>query len=176
MQKNKILQSIQSNALTFQQLKNLAGTENSRKCKWLLYDQLQQFKNIEDLMNLGAVIILLTIERPRAPKVGHFILLLDQGNHYEHFDSYGLNMDEELSITQEHHLTNIFKMSRKPIKDNTVKLQMFREDVNTCGRWVVARLLLRDWILEDFLSLIKYFVRTPDDVVAAMTLLLQFKK
>lgn len=173
---NAVLNSIKQNALTIQQLQDLVGHEEAAKCRWILYDQLKQYKNIQDLMSLGAVVILLQIERPHAPKVGHFILLLDHGNHYEHFDSYGLTMDEEIQITQEHHLTKIFQMSRKKIVDNTTRLQQIREDINTCGRWVVARYLLKGLELDDFLKLIKYFVRPSDDLVAAMTMLLQFKK
>lgn len=172
---NIIIQQIKDNSLSFDQLKALTGPNQASKCKWILYDQLKQFKDINDLMSLGAVVILLQIETPKASKVGHFIVLLDHGSHYEHFDSYGLSMDQELKITQEHHLTNIFKSVRKPIVDNTKRLQTLREDVNTCGRWVVARLLLRHLELDKFLKLISYFKVNSDDLVSIMTMLLQFK-
>lgn len=173
---NAILSELKENALTIAQLQHLVGEKQTKNARWIVYDDLGKFKNIEELMNLGAVIILLQIESKNAPKVGHFILLLDHNSHYEHFDSYGLSMDEELNITQEHHLSNIFKRSTKRIIDNSVRLQTFREDVNTCGRWVVARFLLRQLELQDFIKLIKYFVRPSDDLVAAMTLLLTFKE
>lgn len=174
--RNQILDTLKKNALTIAQLQNLVGPKNTNHCRWLVYDDLQKFKSIEELMEPGAVVILLQIETKSAPLVGHFILLLDHKTHYEHFDSYGLLMDEELKLTNEHHLTNIFGKSRKKIVDNTTRLQMMREDVNTCGRWVVARLLLRDLELDEFLGVIKYFIRPSDDLVAAMTLLLQYKK
>lgn len=173
---NTIIQKIKDNALTFDQLHDLVGPEQARKCRWIVYDDLSKFKRMDQLMDLGAVVILLQIEAPRAPKVGHFIVILDHGKHYEHFDSYGLTTDEEINITQEHHLSNIFKTSMKPIKDNTKKLQTFREDVNTCGRWVVARLLLRTLELEPFLKLIEYFHVNYDDLISIMTMLLQFKQ
>lgn len=172
---NTIIQSVKSNALTFPQLKSLVGPRQASQCRWLMYDQLQEFNSIEQLMELGAVVILLQIESSSRNSVGHFILLLDHKTHYEHFDSYGLNMDEELRITQEKHLTRIFKMGRKPLIDNTKKLQTFREDVNTCGRWVVARLLLRHLELDEFLKLIQHFKVLYDDLVSIMTMLLQFK-
>lgn len=173
---NEMIQKLKSNALNFDQLRNLAGPEASEKCRWIEYDDILKYKSLYDLMNLGACVILLEIESRIASPVGHFIILLDHGSHYEHFDSYGLTMDEERAFTQEHHLTNIFKNSRKPIVDNTRKLQAFREDINTCGRWVVTRLLLRDMELQPFLRLLDYFHINYDNLVAIMTLLLQFKK
>lgn len=172
---NQILQKIKDNALSIPQLQSLVGIEQAKQCRWIVYDDLRKFQNLEQLLSLGAVVILLQIEAPRAPKVGHFILMMDHGNHIEHFDSYGLNIDQETSITQEHHLTNLFKMSRKPIKENGKRLQTLREDVNTCGRWVAARLLLREMELDQFLKLISYFKVNTDDLVAIMTMLLQFK-
>lgn len=173
---NDVLQKIKKNALSFTQLHQLVGTENTQRCRWIVYDDLRKYSSLEQLMSLGAVVILLMIEKPNAPKVGHFILLLDHKSHYEHFDSYGLTMDQEISLTQEHHLTKLFSNSRKKIVDNRIRLQQIREDINTCGRWVVTRYLLKDLELDDFIRLIKFFVRPSDDLVAAMTLLLQFKK
>jgi hypothetical protein len=87
---NFIIQKIKDNALTFNQLQDLVGPEQTKNCRWIVYDDLVHFKRVDELMNLGCVVILLQIETPRAPKVGHFIVLLDHGSHYEHFDSYGL--------------------------------------------------------------------------------------
>lgn len=172
---NYIISELKGNALNFDQLRYLVGPIESQKVRWITYDELAKYKNLDQLMELGVCVILLQIEAPQKPKVGHFIVLLDHGKHFEHFDSYGLTMDQELSITQEHHLTNIFKRSRKPIIDNTKRLQTLREDVNTCGRWVVARLLLRHYELDVFLKLIEHFHVLYDDLVAIMTMLLQFK-
>lgn len=173
--KEPIIEKIKDNALSIDQLKRLVGPEQTANCRWIHYDELQKFPSIEELMKLGAVVILLQIETRDRPPVGHFILLLDHKTHYEHFDSYGLTMDEELKITQEHHLTNIFKQTRKPIVDNTKRLQALRQDINTCGRWVVARLLLKQIELDNFLKLIQYFKVNYDDLVSIMTMLLQFK-
>ena len=175
--RNKILEHLKSNALSIPQLQELVGPQNSKKCRWILYDQLREFSDWQELMNLGAVVILLQIQGRNSSPVGHFILLLDHGSHIEHFDSYGFNMDEELSITHEQpYLTQLFKFCRKKIVDNTLRLQQMKEDINTCGRWVVARLLLRELELPDFTGIIKYFIRPADDLVAAMTILLAFKR
>lgn len=176
MNTNLIIKKTESIALTFDQLQFLVGEKVTAQCKWIIYDDLKKFKNIEDLMSKGAVVILLQIERRDAPKVGHFIILLDHKTHYEHFDSYGLDIDEENSITNEHHLTNIFRTTGKRIVNNSKRLQRFREDINTCGRWCVARLLLKHLELAQFISLISYFKFDHDELISAMTLLLQFDK
>jgi len=170
-----IIEKIRDNALSMDQLKRLVGPQQAANCRWIVYDELLKFPSLEELMKLGAVVILLQIESRDKPPVGHFILIIDHKSHYEHFDSYGLTMDEELKITQEHHLTNMFKQTRKPIVDNTKRLQALRQDINTCGRWVVARLLLKQLELAPFLKLIEYFKVNYDDLVSIMTMLLQFK-
>lgn len=170
------LQTIERNALTIDQLKLMVGPENASRCRWLTWDELAKFESAEKLMSLGAVVVLLQIENRNAPSVGHFILLLDHETHMEHFDSYGLTMEEELSITNEHHLTRIFDRYRKRLVNNTMKLQTQRHDINTCGRWVVARLLLRNLALEPFIKLIKHFGMKTDEIVALMTMLLNLRK
>lgn len=160
---------------TFQDLKKMLGPKNTEHIRFLLYDDLAAFKSLDELMELGAVIVLLEIESKRAPKVGHFILLLNQGNRIEHFDSYGLTMDEELAFTHERHLTNLFKGEKfKKIINNTKRLQMFREDINTCGRWCVARYLLRRFPLDMFIDIFNHLrPQTADEMVTVMTMLLK---
>jgi len=172
-----VIDTLKSQALTFNQLQFYVGNRQTKRCRWITYDDLKRFRSIDELMELGAVVILLQIEKLNVPKVGHFIVLLDHGSHYEHFDSYGITMDEELELTKEHHLTNIFRQSNKKIVDNDTRLQTFREDINTCGRWVVARLLLRQIELDDFLKLFIHLKpQTPDEMVVVFTLLLQYDK
>lgn len=172
-----LLVSLRKEDLSFKELQDMVGREIASKTSWLLWDQLAQFPSERELFRQNkAAVVLLQIEGKNRNPVGHFILLLDKGNHLEHFDSYGLTMEEELSITHEQHLSRIFKEYRKPIVNNTKKLQTLKEDVNTCGRWVVARLMLQQLSLEEFLSFIKtnFHIHT-DDLVVAMTMLLQIK-
>lgn len=173
---NNLIDTLKASPLSINDLQNLCGPQKASQCIWIVYDDLQKYKNIKTLMKLGACVILLEIEKRNAPKVGHFIVLLDHGSHYEHFDSYGLTMDEEIGLTNEHHLTNIFRNSSKPIMDNVKRLQLVREDINTCGRWVVARLLLRYIELDAFLNIFKHLKpQTPDEMVTVLTALLPLK-
>jgi len=170
-----MIHTLQSLPLNFDQLKNMVGKENSKRVNWMIYDELQKYHTLEDVLKTGAAVILLQIENRKAPSVGHFVVLLDHGNHVEHFDSYGLTIDQENAITHERHLTSLFKQTKKPIVENTKRLQRFREDVQTCGRWVVARLLLRQLELKEFIRILQSIATPNDEMVTLMTMLLPLK-
>lgn len=171
-----MIKNLESQTLTFDQLKEMVGKNKSKNIKWILYDDLINYKSLAMLFKIyKAIVILLEIESPRAPRVGHFVVLLDHGNHYEHFDSYGLTIDQENIVTEEKHLTNLFKNSEKPIVENTKQMQRFREDIQTCGRWVVARLLLSGLELNDFIKLISSIAAPNDETVTLLTMLLPYK-
>lgn len=170
-----LIKKLKAEDLSFEQLKAMMGVKFNQDTLFMNWDELAKFQRVEDLMKKPALIILLHIETRDAPKAGHFILILDFKDHLEHFDSYGLTQEEELSITHEKHLTRIFSDYTKPIINNTKRLQTFRHDVNTCGRWIVARRMLAQFTLDNFLSIVKYFSVNSDDLVVALTLLLELK-
>lgn len=171
-----MIKRLESADLTFQQLKDLMGPKQAKQCRFLTYDQLAPFKSFEQLFKgYKAAVILLIPETGNNPKAGHFICLLDHHTHVEHFDSYGLDVDEELKITQEHHISQLFNKEKRPMVTNTKQLQRFKNDINTCGRWVVSRILLSQMELREFLKLIESLGPANDEEVTAMTLLLPFK-
>jgi hypothetical protein len=166
--------------LGFDDLQDMLGPENSTQCRFLLYDQLSTFRKITDLWKGGfnSAIILLQKEdvRKQQDAVGHFILLLDYGTYVEHFDSYGLTSDEELDITKERHLTNFFNNDEKGLIQNTTRLQKYGGNINTCGRWVVARLLMKELNLKQFIKFVKSIGTPNDQMVTLMTMLLAVKR
>lgn len=171
-----IIKSYGKENLSFKELQDMVGPTFSKSTRWMTWDQLAEIPSTRELFGNGkAVVVLLQIEGRHKRPVGHFILLLQFPGHIEHFDSYGLTIEQELSITHEKHLTRIFKDYRNPVVNNAKRLQTLAEDVNTCGRWIVARLMLQTLTLDAFLTLIHYFKINPDDLVTAMTFLLQLK-
>ena len=170
-----LISGLRAEDFTFKELQDMVGSEITKSTRWMTWDQLASLPSVRELFTLPCVVILLQIEGKYRKAAGHFILLIDFQDHIEHFDSYGYTMEQELSITKEKHLTRIFQSYRQPVINNTKKLQTLAEDVNTCGRWVVTRLMLKSLKLDAFLSLINYFKINHDDLVTAMTLLLQFK-
>ena len=144
----------------------------------ILYNKFKELytnnRPISDVFeNKNSIIVLLQIEGPNAPSVGHWIAILRRGaDEYEHFDSYGLNLDEELHITHEKpYLTALLTSKGVKVSYNKYKLQLRKDDMNTCGRWCVARVRLHDLTLEKFAE---SFMKTKpyDHSVALATMFL----
>lgn len=169
---------LMKNTLTFEELKEMLGPLNSKSVRFLPYDQIPSYKTMKDLFTQGftAAIILLDQEQYKNHKSGHFILVMDYPDHVEHFDSYGLSVDEELKLTQEPHLTKFFNDSEKAMIQNNTELQKFGGSINTCGRWCVARLLLRDLKLNQFEHFIHQLGTKKDLAVTVLTALLPYKR
>jgi len=165
---SEIVHKAESVALSFTDLEKMMGGDPVRL---IHYDQLQG-ESMTSLFSSGKpIIILLQIEGPDAPRVGHWICLLDHGSHYEHFDSYGLTSDEELAFTHENrYLSDMIRKSDKPVEQSTHRLQEMREGVNTCGRWCVARLKNKELELPGFVRFINKIHHQPDVAVTMLTL------
>jgi hypothetical protein len=134
------------------------------KCNVIQYEELERVNNINEILNpYGAVVILYTTRK----NFGHWVCLFKtkgKNNELEFFDPYGLEMDEELNITNElhlrqhdglitPHLTALIQKSDYHVRSNTKQLQKFIEHVNTCGRWVSLRLRLRDLSLRQYIMM-----------------------
>ncbi len=168
-----ILNNIEATPLGFDDLERMLGPA-AEYTNLMEYNELRDVRTAEDLFSgdTKAVLILLEIETPGAPKVGHWITLLDLGDHYEHFDSYGIDMDEELAITHEHpYLSDLFRHPRKKLVQTPQRLQARREHVNTCGRYCVVRARLMGR-LQQFIQLIQVAHTQPDNAIALMTMFL----
>lgn len=170
-----VITQLEATPLSLDELKRmLTPKRRDTDTKLILYDDLKQFEDLQHMFGKDkAVIILLQIEKPNAPKVGHFIAMLDMDDHYEHFDSYGLNADEELAITHEQpFLTQLIQTSSKRLAESTTRYQHIREHTNTCGRWAVGRVLLQDLNLKEFKEVISAAHAVPDVTISLMTMFL----
>jgi hypothetical protein len=169
----QIVQEIESKALSFDDLKRMLR-DNEKDTQFYQYNELSRFQSIDDLFGQkNCAIILLSIEGPNAPKVGHWITLLRTQGQIEHFDSYGLNPDQELALTHEQpFLSKLLKNMQQKLLTNTQKLQQFREAVNTCGRWAVSRVLLKKFNQKQYINIINTAHGTPDVVITLMTMFL----
>lgn len=171
----QLIKQIESGTMGFDDMKRMLGPF-AAKTLVLHYDDLRQVGTALDLFRHGvtAVVVLLQIEGPDAPAVGHWIVMLNHGDTYEHFDSYGITMDEELAITHaEPLLSNLFETNQeKRLVETGLKLQEKREDVNTCGRWCVARIRLQKLDPHQFAQVIQTAHATPDITVTLMTMFL----
>lgn len=148
MSAKEFLTDMEKIALSIDDIKRM-----NPKTNVIQYDALSKVKSIRQVMKQGTVVILLDIQAPNAPNVGHWICVLDHGDHMEHFDSYGLSMDQELAITHEKpFLSDLLKQESKVVQ-STHRLQVKREGINTCGRWCVLRTRLKKLDLDNFIKL-----------------------
>lgn len=164
------LKQIESKPLGFDDLVKLLGPDAS-KTNMILYNNLKN-KNFQSIFNSKPfLIILMQIENPDNPSpVGHFIILLNYPNYIEHFDPYGLSIEQELAITHEPgYIYNLLKSSGKKYIENDFQFQNYREDVQTCGRWTVARAKLGEFNLDDFKTFFQKPIQTMDDKVSLLT-------
>lgn len=137
------------------------------------YDDLRGVSTFHDLFAKHRAAIVLLQMRGTDNPVGHWIALLNKGRYVEHFDPYGIGLDEELDITHEdRHLARIQEHSQVPLVETTEQLQHMRDHTNTCGRWCVARVLLQDLDHAQFGQLFAERTEKADDAVALATMLL----
>lgn len=165
------IERLEAVALSDADLKRMLG-KHASNTKIIQYEQLKKYNDMSQLLpnETDCCIVLLQIEKPGASPVGHWITLLNHGTHYEHFDSYGLDPDEELAITHEHsHLTDIIKNTKKRVESSSYKLQAKREAVNTCGRHAVVRVLHRELEKPEYTSMLRQVHSNPDVAVTLMT-------
>ena len=132
------------------------------KVKIIEYKELNNAMSIEPFLEPYGNLIILYETREG---FGHWVCLIKRGiNHVEFFDSYGLKVDEELDIINEAnirrntenqiqpHLTELLRGYR--VDENLTKLQKFLEDVNTCGRHVAVRILMKRFPIRKYENLI----------------------
>jgi len=140
-----------------------------RNCKIVKYAGLDQYSDIYQLLpNRMDFVFLLTESEENS---GHWTLIIRDDNTFEYFDSYGTSQNNILDYIPSFKnkqlgnnysedlgkMINSIKPSDKFIYNKT-KFQKEQEGINTCGRWVIARLSLilsDDLNLKDFTKLMK---------------------
>lgn|SRR5574337_1618016 len=169
----QLLKELKAKALSNDEIYKLLNG----KVKILVYPELSKFKNIDQLLSPhGCAIILYQTKK----NFGHWIALIKQGkNIIEHFDSYGIKPDGELKFVKSYmrkelgqeypHLTYLLYHSPYQLSYNQYRLQKMQKHISTCGRWSVARCILKDVPLDQFVKLFKVKNYTPDDVVTMLT-------
>jgi len=141
----------------------------------LRYPELANMSEPEDLFqgNVGAALLFLT----DGPSDGHWIAVLDKPDHYEVFDSFGSAIDGQRNWLDRNSLlefgqtapllSRLLKGEGKKVIHNTKKLQ--KDDADTCGRYVAARIVRAATSLPDFIEELEAGGRSPDVNVTLMT-------
>ncbi len=113
--------------------------ENNQSIEWLFKNHNRKDK--EDYKYLPCVLLY-----PITRDMGHWTCLIRRNNQLiEHFDSYGFSTDQQLDLRYDKmppYLSNmIANSSYDDIEFSNVQLQKLKKGVNTCGRWILMRII-----------------------------------
>lgn len=175
---NKNIQKLEDKSLTAEDvIKIVKG-----KANFITYDELKDIESIDEILEpYGSCIILYLTE----PNYGHFVSLNFVGpsaDNLEHFDSYGIVPDDELSefdideedrinLNEEYpYLLQLMYDSPYELSFNEYQFQSKNPNIKTCGRWAAMRTLLKFLPLDDFANIFdNNKLGTPDEIVTALT-------
>lgn len=146
------------------------------KIKILTYNSLESFDTIEQLLHpFGRVVLLYEWKK----NFGHWVCVFYAPNHrIEFFDPYGYKPDGEKSfippkLWRMGYLSQLlYDASNRGwiIEYNQYKFQKKGNDISTCGRWVVLRLLFQNYTLEEFHKIFQNLGDVhSDDLVTFLT-------
>lgn len=171
-----IINKYMSQTLNQYDLARMLGPLKDR-VKIMKYDDLEHV-TLENLFNEKtiAVIVFLQIHGKdnKVERIGHWIVLLHADDHYEHFDSYGISVEAEVATThvKKDLIKKLFSSAKKSFVESKKRLQSHRHDMDTCGRWCVARIRLYEHTLPEFYNLIETINHVPDVAVTSLTMFL----
>lgn len=140
--------------------------------KFMVYTQLYEYDNLDDVFGAYNKIILLYIHDNDGNNInGHYCALINHPNRIEFFDSYSLMPDQLLykyKSRKEREKTNqprnylttlLYTYLTKPIEYNEYAYQKMSSRINTCGRWVGIRLRFSSLSLTEFQKVMNAFKR-----------------
>lgn len=174
---NKILiDRAKTKALSGEEILNMLHN----KTNLMLYRDLYKYDNLKDVLGPHKACVILY--ETREPLYGHWCVIFEQNpDTIEFMDSYGYLIDNEISpdfmsadILKRFYngpkLRRLIYDSRyKYIVYNDHPLQERKFGINTCGRWVVTRLLFRNMPLDKFVKYLYSFKMNLDDIVTIIT-------
>ena len=141
------------------------------------YPYLKQVKDIDEIFDpYGRAMMLYLTENKNT---GHWVCLIRRPDEIEFFDPYGEPVDKQLTWVGKGKRTQLeqdrpllSKLLREKGVDvvcNKTKFQLVDDDVATCGRHCVIRLLFKDLPLPKYAEMIKKSGMTPDEFVTRKT-------
>jgi hypothetical protein len=151
--------------------------------KIFTYPEFGDMESIDEAFDqLGRCIFLFLTQ---SDTVGHWLCMFKRGDDtIEYFDSYGEKPEaqrewltpeklEELG-EGEPYLYNLLKASGYKVYYNKFPYQADKNDVNSCGRWAVSRLIMKDYSNLQFYNAVRQDMKerglkNMDDWVALWT-------
>ena len=160
------MEKLKRSPVNIQDLKKLVPSY----CRVVKLEQIHNQHRSGVFKNHTAVIVLLPSDHS---SVGHFVALLGKEKGYiEYFSSLGESAErEQKRLDTDKTLLHILG---KRYLYNTKKLQQGKFSIQSCGMWVLARVILQDLKLREFQGLFskRVAINSSDDLVSIMVLLL----
>lgn len=147
------------------------------KANIMTYNELTDYENLWDAMGKYKSVIILYESKFN---YGHWVCVFERpdGN-LEFFNSYGGLPDDSLKKIDSYfriilnqqipHLTRLLYLTKRKIEYNDYQLQEYNGDIRTCGKWVCARLLMRNININYFIEIFKKNIYyKPDELVTLL--------
>ena len=148
---------------------------NNIKCNLIRYSDIKKYNSIDDMLINDRCVILYETTKNK----GHWTCIYKYKNTIYFFDSYGNNHEEQFNfipkninkaLKQDHQrLTELLYKSKYRVEYNETQLQQFKEGINTCGRWVLIRMLYPHISVDDFKKLFLSKSKKPDEIIYELT-------
>lgn len=163
----KKIKQLEKKALSPEDIRNISGKD----FRMILYSDIHNYKNIEDLFNGSQFIVILYEYKPQ---FGHYVLLFKYDNNkvVEYFDSIYKYPDFVLTKLPErvkyqlnenkNYLVNLLVKAKYKIEYNDIKMQ--KDNTATCGRWCGLRIRYSDIKLDDFINIFIKKYLDPDEI------------
>jgi len=148
------------------------------------YSELSNYETIEDLLPHDKAFKIILFENDM--NTGHWILLMRYGRTIEFFNSYGLRPNADFAFVSK--IKNFFlgqspdllktllddaKQRGYDVVYNKRKFQVMKKGINTCGRWIILRIILMTSLNQDLQGFIHFidhltekYEYTPDILVS----------
>lgn len=141
----------------------------------LPYPALKDKATIDDVLDKHGRAIILYLNE--SPTVGHWVCLLRTRDGIEFFDPYGDPPDTQVDDVPAELRTQLemdqpylsHLLANRRVRVNRHRFQAERRDVNTCGRWYVARLLYAGKPLSYFKRVVEKSGLSPNEFVVGLT-------
>lgn len=172
----KDIQNLERISLSNFDVMNLVNNE----ANLVLYPDIKNYKNIDSLLGKYQACIILYLTKEN---YGHWCCIFKQTPHIiQFFDSYGEMVDSALDYNMDPYfkkhggmdlplLTRLLldAYDKYEIRFNNFKFQEDKKDVNTCGRFCVVRLWLRNLNEYEFRNFMYSTPYSPDELVSLLT-------
>jgi hypothetical protein len=168
------VKEVEEYSLSDEDLRQLLNTTNV-----VPYPDLKKYRTLEDALDDQGRLIVLYLT---SPQEGHWCCLWrgDDGVHY--FDPYGkrpeepktwLTRNQNWSLGQaSNELMRLLKGCGCPVYYNKISYQSENPDINTCGRHVASRLIMKDLSDKQYYDIVKDADMSSDDFVSYATYIL----